>query len=323
MAQFLGAFSVYKTSLLGRDIMARIEEDVVTKDKGQGMGKSYQRYTLLAVLAHPDDESFGLGGTLAYYAEKGVEVHLICATRGEAGEVDSEHLEGYESIGDLREAELRCAAKHLGIHEIHFLGYRDSGMSGAAQGQHPDSLVCAPQELVVRQVVGIVREVKPEVVITFDPIGGYHHPDHVYMHEVAKRAFYRAGEPEYKTDSPPYVPEKLYYHIISKRYLRFRVRLLRFLGQDPSQWGKNKDIDLTAIIKEDFPVHARIDVRRVEDKVKAASACHASQSGSSLAGGFIKWLLKILGVRGKDLFMRAYPEPQAGEIERDLFAGLG
>jgi LmbE family N-acetylglucosaminyl deacetylase len=287
------------------------------------MRKSHQGYTLLAVLAHPDDESFGLGGTLAYYAERGVEVHLICATRGEAGEVGPEYLEGYESIADLREAELDCAAQHLGIDEIHFLDYRDSGMSGAAREQHPRSLVCAPQEEVVRQVVEIIRGIKPEVVITFDPIGGYHHPDHIYIHEVTRKAFQKAGDPEYMADSPPYMPKKLYYHTISKRYLRFRVRLLRFLGRDPSRWGKNKDIDLTAIIKEDFPIHARIDVRSVEDRKEAAAACHASQSGSSLTGTFINWLLNIVRIRGRDLFMRAYPEPQAGEMESDLFAGLG
>ena len=94
---------------------------------------------LLAVLAHPDDESFGMGGTLALYAQRGVEVHLICATRGEAGMMDAEHLQGYTSTADKRETELRCAARILGLREVHFLDYRDSGMPGSADNQHPQA----------------------------------------------------------------------------------------------------------------------------------------------------------------------------------------
>src|SRR3989304_5201223 len=86
---------------------------------------------ILAALAHPDDESFGMGGTLALYAQRGVDVHLVCATRGEAGTVEAEHLEGYASIAERRVAELRCAALRLGLSGVHFLDYRDSGMPGS------------------------------------------------------------------------------------------------------------------------------------------------------------------------------------------------
>ena len=87
------------------------------------MKESTQRQaTMLVVMAHPDDESFGMGGTLAWYAEKGAAVHLICATRGESGEVDPEHMRGYATIGEKREAELRCAAEILGLESVQFLG---------------------------------------------------------------------------------------------------------------------------------------------------------------------------------------------------------
>jgi LmbE family N-acetylglucosaminyl deacetylase len=175
---------------------------------------------------------------------------------------------------------------------------------------------------VVREVTEIIREFQPEVVVTFDPIGGYRHPDHVFIHEVTKKAFFQAGDPDYETDSQSFQAEKLYYHTISKRYLRIVVRLLRLLGQDPTKWGKNDDIDLAALAEEEFPVHARIDVLSMEKRKKAASACHASQSGSSLVGDFIRWGLRMLGFRGKDLYMRAYPDPLEGEVEHDLFAGL-
>ena len=102
-----------------------------------------KHYSLAAVLAHPDDESFGMGGTLALYARKGVEIHLICATRGEAGEMDPDCLEGFDSIAERRESELLCAAEQLGITSVHFLNYRDSGMSGSLANQHPQALVNA------------------------------------------------------------------------------------------------------------------------------------------------------------------------------------
>ena len=104
--------------------------------------------TLLAVLAHPDDESFGVGGTLALYAARGVKVYLVCATRGEAGTVDSEHMAGFGSIAELRESELRCAARHLGLTEVFFLDYRDSGMPGSPDNLHPNAHVNRPVEEV-------------------------------------------------------------------------------------------------------------------------------------------------------------------------------
>jgi LmbE family N-acetylglucosaminyl deacetylase len=132
-----------------------------------------QRPTLLAVLAHPDDETFGMGGTLALYARRGYAVHLVCATHGEVGEVEAEQMEGYASIADLREHELMCAASQLGLSEVHFLKYRDSGMPGSPDNQHPQALFAAPLEQVVGDVVASIRQIRPQVVITFDPIGGY------------------------------------------------------------------------------------------------------------------------------------------------------
>ena len=99
---------------------------------------------LLAVFAHPDDESFGPGGTLARYAQSGVEVHLICATRGEVGNIPEALVGKENSVAELREAELRCAAYQLGLEKVHFLDYRDSGMSGSEENNHPTCLAQAP-----------------------------------------------------------------------------------------------------------------------------------------------------------------------------------
>ena len=112
-----------------------------------------QMKCLLAVLAHPDDESFGMGGTLAMYSSQGVEVRLICATRGEAGEVDEKHLQGFNSIADLRTHELDCAARFLGLTSVDYLGYRDSGMQGSADNNNPRSLFQASIGQVDRKSV--------------------------------------------------------------------------------------------------------------------------------------------------------------------------
>ena len=113
--------------------------------------------TILAVLAHPDDESFGMGGTLALYARKGFDVYYVCATRGEVGTVDPEHMQGFKSIGELREGELRCAAEHLGLKQVFFLDYRDSGMPGMEDNKHPDAQINHSLDEVAAKVVKYIR----------------------------------------------------------------------------------------------------------------------------------------------------------------------
>ena len=100
--------------------------------------------TILAVLAHPDDESFGLGGTLALYARKGYNTYYVCATRGEAGTVDEEYMRGFSSTAEMRTDELMRAAQQLGLKDVFFLGYRDSGMSGTEDNKHPDAQINHP-----------------------------------------------------------------------------------------------------------------------------------------------------------------------------------
>ncbi len=276
--------------------------------------------TLLAVLAHPDDESFGMGGTLAKYAASGVVVHLICATRGEAGEVDQEYLEGYSSIADLRVHELNCAVKELGIEPVHMLDYRDSGMTGSDDNQHPGALINAPLDQVAGEIADFIREIKPQVVLTFDPIGGYRHPDHIFIHEAATKAFTLAGDSAYPGKYAPFQPERLFYHTIPRYFIRFNVRLLKLMGKDPSKYGKNQDIDLTQMAVDEFPVHARIRYDDFKDKKAAAAACHASQGGHGLTRGLIRWLSWLLGARTEDQFMQAIPEPDfGGRILTDLF----
>jgi len=276
---------------------------------------------LLSVLAHPDDESFGMGGTLAKYAEDGVDVHLICATRGEAGEVESEYLTGFSSIADLRVSELNCAVQHLGITSLTMLNYRDSGMTGSDDNQNPKALINAPLEQVAREITEKIRQLKPQVVLTFDPLGGYRHPDHIFVHNAAKKAFEMAGDPAYKSDLPPHKPGKLFFHTFPKRFIRFNIRLLKFVGRDPSKYGRNQDIDLTKIAV-DFPVHTKVSYRSVQEQKDSAAACHASQGGEGLTRSAMRIFAWLMGAKSEDLFMQAVPEPDNKKMSKDLFDGL-
>lgn len=280
------------------------------------------RRTLLAVLAHPDDESFGMGGTLALYAQRGVAVHLVCATRGEAGEVDPEYMQGFATIAERRESELRCAAEKLGLTGVHFLDYRDSGMPGAPDNQHPQALAAAPLDEVAAQVTHYIRKLRPQVVATFDPIGGYKHPDHIAIHKATVKAFHQAGDTDFASEYPVYRPQKLYFHSIPMALLRFARFVLPLFGRNARRFGRNQDIDLVSIIEDSkFPTHARINYRSVADRKAEASVCHTSQLGAGqLRRGPVRWFQILFG--GTDYFMRAHPPPETRLRERDLFEGI-
>lgn len=274
---------------------------------------------LLAVFAHPDDESFGPGGTLALYAQRGVKTYLICATRGEVGKVpDALNIE-YESVAELREAELRCAASQLGLEEIYFLDYRDSGMAGTPDNHHPNALAAAPLDEVAGKITHRIRLLKPQVILTHDPKGGYLHPDHVAIHNATVEAFHAAGDPtRYIDQGSPYLPQKLYFITFSLKFVRLIVRLLPLFGLDPKRFGKNHDIDLLDLVKDEYPIHARINIRSVLDIKERAAACHASQlDGGFRQPGIIGWLTRHL--TKKETFMRAYPPAPPRLHETDLF----
>ncbi len=277
------------------------------------------KQTILAVLAHPDDESFGMGGTLALYAARGADVYLVCATRGEVGEVAPEMLKGFHSVAELRESELRCAAGYLGLKGVFFLDYRDSGMPGSPDNQHPQALAAQPLDEVAANVVCYIRDLKPQVVLTFDPIGGYRHPDHIAIQRATVRAFEQAANPAFAPASlPAHAPERLYFHIFPKGLLKFGVRFLPLIGKDPHKFGTNGDIDMAAIAEVDFPTHARIDIRSVLKKKEQAGACHASQGGGRMGGGVVSFIMRLF--EGREAFMRAYPPVEKGEkVAKDLF----
>ncbi len=276
--------------------------------------------TILAVLAHPDDETFGLGGTLALYARKGYKTYYVCATRGEAGTVDEEYMRGFSSTAEMRTDELMRAAKHLGLTDVFFLNYRDSGMPGTEENKHPDAQINHPIDEVAGRVVGYIRELKPEVVITFDPIGGYKHPDHIHIHKATKLAFENADDASFHPEAGlPFKPRALYYQVFSRGILKLTVRLMPLFGKDPKKFGRNGDINLLELAEVDFPIHVRVDIRPVLEIKRKASAQHASQGGAQPRRGWMALVTRILGEREE--YMRAYPPVPDGKykISNDLF----
>lgn len=284
--------------------------------------KNHPPAILLAVLAHPDDETFGMGGTLALYSKRGAQVNLICATRGESGDVDPRYLDSYNSVADRRVAELKCASVILGLSSVQFLDYRDSGMQGSPDNSHPKALAAAPLEEVAEKVAHSIRALRPQVVLTFDPVGGYGHPDHIAIHNATVKAFDLASDPGWEDALPPYQPQKLYFHIIPRGLLRFAIRVMPLFGRDPRRFGRNQDIDLVELVgDEDFPVHARINCRTVRRRKEEATACHTSQLEQGMSKrSLVYWILRWYD--RYEYFMRAHPEPITGTCEWDLFDGI-
>jgi LmbE family N-acetylglucosaminyl deacetylase len=280
--------------------------------------------TLILTGAHPDDESFGVGGTLAQYAAAGYRVYYVCGTRGEVGEVSPEFLKGYASIADLRTHELECAAKVLGLTEVIFLGYRDSGMAGTPENKHPNALAAAPPEQVAGRIVEVFRRLKPEVVLTSDPTGGYGHPDHIAIHKATVLAFSASGDPQkYPSAGPAFQPQKLYYHVFPHKLFRFMVKMWAFFGRDVHHMGRNKDIDFASFVEKDFPIHCVVRLKKKSVEIRnRAAACHASQlgGGGGRRGGLFGLINRIFGQR--DCYMRAVPPVKGRLHENDLFKGV-
>jgi mycothiol S-conjugate amidase len=152
---------------------------------------------------------------MARYAGEGVRVVLVCATRGEEGDILNPRMDKpgiKERMAELREAELETACDILGVERIYQLGYRDSGMPGSEANNHPDSFASADSDEVVRKLVEIIRKERPQVVLSYDESKGYEHPDHVRVYELGTRAWHEAGDPSKFADAgPPWEPAKLYY----------------------------------------------------------------------------------------------------------------
>lgn len=276
--------------------------------------------SLLAVFAHPDDESFSSGGTLAHYAAEGVRVVLVCATRGEVGGIADPSLATPETLGQVREAELRCAAQALGIAEVIFLSYRDSGMAGAPENEDPRAFINAPAEEVVARLVGIIRRLRPQVIITFEPGGGYGHPDHIAVHRHTVAAFHAAGDPaRYPDQGAPWQPARLFYTAIPRSFFVEMRKRLEALGIDTSEFDRFEKRGMIGWPDEE--VNVTLDVSRTVEAKWRALNCHRTQFGPD---NFFRRLPEnmLKEMMSREHFALAWPQPTPGLRLPDLFAGL-
>jgi N-acetyl-1-D-myo-inositol-2-amino-2-deoxy-alpha-D-glucopyranoside deacetylase len=168
---------------------------------------------LLALFAHPDDETFSAAGVMAAAVERGVPVTVISATRGEAGESSIAGLDDPERLGVVRDRELREAMRQIGVSDVRLLGYRDSGMAGSLSADNPQALIRVPVETVAARLASQIRSVRPHAILTFGPEGLYGHPDHLHMHHSALRAIQIAADPSHKDrgGSQPWQTPALYF----------------------------------------------------------------------------------------------------------------
>ena len=280
-----------------------------------------KKKVILVIMAHPDDETFGMGGTIAHYVCKGIEVHLICATKGEVGEVEPKYLEKFKTVGDLRQAELECAAKVLGISKVYWLGYRDSGMQGSVENKHPRALSSQSTEQVANEILTLIRIIEPEIIVTFDPLGGYKHPDHIAVHRATKLA-YQIMQKESEENKPGVanLPKRLFFHTFPRGFFRFWVRIIKLFGGDPEHYGKNKDINFLEITEVNYPVDVRINYTKELKIRNQAYLCHASQGGGNMRKGILSLWEKLFGAY--DIFTQMFPEKKDRHTYHDLFYDL-
>jgi N-acetyl-1-D-myo-inositol-2-amino-2-deoxy-alpha-D-glucopyranoside deacetylase len=284
---------------------------------------------LLLVHAHPDDETIGTGATMAKYAAEGALVTLVTCTLGEEGEVlvpALAHLasDQDDALGHHRIEELAVACEALGVRDHRFLGgpgrWRDSGMMGTPQNDRPDVFWQADLDEATRALVSVVREVRPQVVVTYDEIGGYGHPDHIQAHRVTVAAFEKAGDPSYAPElGEPWQPRKLYWTAFPKSVLQAGIDHLKEVGET-NFFGVDSADDLP-FGNPDDEVTTEVDARDHLDAKVAAMRAHATQI--AVDGPFFA-LSDNVGQKamGVEYFVLARGDRESGSArEPGLFGG--
>lgn len=236
---------------------------------------------LLVCYAHPDDEVLGPGGTIRYFAEQGATIEMVLTTRGEAGEISDPALATPETLPQVREQEALCSAQKLGIQKIHFLGYRDSGMDGTEENQNPNAYINQPSKVVVPRLVELIRAFKPHILLTFEPYGGYGHPDHKAINRHSLAAYDYASDPTYQPDlGEAWQISRLFYPILGvEQFEEMRDRM-----QAHELDTEQLDQAIAGRGKKGWPrgkYTVRRDVSSTVDAKWQAGHCHATQWGGS------------------------------------------
>ena len=283
------------------------------------MAQPEQRRSILGVFAHPDDESFGTGGLLARYVAEGAQVSLVCATNGDVGEISDPSLATPETLGDVRVGEMKEAASVLGITELIMFGYRDSGMQGTPDNDDPRAFAQAPDDEVVSRLVGIIRRLRPQVVVTFGPNGGYGHPDHISIHLHTVAAFHAAGDPaRYPDEGAPWQSARLFYVAISSSAFKEMRKNMEAAGMDTSEFENFED---AVIGWPDEQINVVMDVTNTIDIKWRALQSHRTQLGGD---NFFSRMPEALRrqMLSRETFVQAWPEPSEGLRLTHLFDGL-
>jgi LmbE family N-acetylglucosaminyl deacetylase len=295
--------------------------------------------TLMTVHAHPDDEVIGTGGTMAKAVKAGHRVVLVTGTRGELGEIvvkDMDTPDNHRRLAELRAAELEAAMGVLGVTEWENLGYRDSGMMGEPGNRDPRSYWQADLDEAARRLVWLMRTHRPDVVTTYNAFGGYGHPDHIRTHDVAVRAFPRAGDPSWYPEQiteaglEPWTPSKLYETAIPASVRNSMNERLAQLGVD-SFWLPPKDATpevmaefeerMAKMLVPDEDITTWVDIGDAVDLKWAAMRKHVTQISDE--SPFMRFGLD--GWRefwAKEAFILRESTVETKKPESDLFAGL-
>ena len=280
---------------------------------------------LLLVHAHPDDETINNGVTMAKYAADGINVTLVTCTRGEEGEVLVDSLLNLASskddkLGEHREVELKNAMDELGIKDFRFLGapnkkWRDSGMMGTPQNDRKDVFWQADLDEVANELVKIILETKPQVLITYDEFGGYGHPDHIKAHQIAMRAAEIASQQDWQVS-------KIYWNTTPRSVIQMGIDKMKEVG---SEFFGAENADDLPFAKPDELVTSVVKAPEYVPHKLAAMKEHATQI--SVDGPFFALSNNLgLSVWGDEYYTLvkgelAGPFDENGR-ELDLFAGV-
>jgi N-acetyl-1-D-myo-inositol-2-amino-2-deoxy-alpha-D-glucopyranoside deacetylase len=278
---------------------------------------------ILFVHAHPDDEAIGTGSTMAYYAAAGAHVTLVTCTLGEEGEIHVPALAGLaaaeaDHLGGYRIAELAQACAAMGIDDHRFLGgagrYRDSGMMGTPANEHPRAFWNADLDSAAEALVEVIREVRPQVVVTYDENGFYGHPDHIQAHRVTMRAVELAAAEDIG-------PTKVYWTAVPHSVLEAGMREFKESSENP--FGNVERVEDLPFGTPDADIAARIDGRAHSEAKLAALRAHRTQIPDT------SWLMVMAGDFGAEFMGAEYYRLVSGEQgdgtgeygwEDDLFA---
>ncbi len=275
-----------------------------------------QGYRLMTIFAHPDDETFGCSGVMARIIAQGGAVAVVCATRGEAGEIADPALATPATLPQVRERELRAAMAAVGVTDVNFLDYHDGHLPQAPRGE------------AIGRIVALIRRFKPDIIVTFNSNGIYGHPDHMVIHMLAQDAIRAAADPAAYpgVGDTPWRTRKVYYNTAPReRFLGMRDQM-RAQGQDFVPGGNAATIPVEVMGEPERAIttYIKLTDEELRRKIQAMRA-HATQMppNNPFSNGSPEQLREIMGT---EVFILAPPPLSAHEFptpETDLFAGLG